>query len=37
MTEEELDELQSKGLTQFKSAKPLFGKGGAFSPMLKQF
>ena len=37
MTQEELDQLQSKALEQFKSGKPLFGKDGAFAPMLKQF
>ena len=37
MTQEELDSLQSKALSQFKSGKSLFGKGGAFAPMLKQF
>ena len=37
MNEEELKELQSKALSQFKSGKPLFGKDGAFGPMLKQF
>lgn len=37
MTQQELDELQSKALEQFKTGKSLFGKGGAFAPMLKQF
>jgi len=37
MNEEELKELQSKALLQFKPGKPLFGKDGAFAPMLKQF
>ncbi|MFY0599447.1 MAG: IS256 family transposase [Cyclobacteriaceae bacterium] len=37
MTEEELSQLQSKALVQFKSGKSLFGKDGAFAPMLKQF
>lgn len=37
MTQEELDQLQSKALEQFKSGKSLFGKDGAFAPMLKQF
>jgi len=37
MTQQELDELQAKTLEQFKSGKPLFGEGGAFAPMLKQF
>ncbi len=37
MTQEEVDQLQSKVLEQFKSGKSLFGKEGAFVPMLKQF
>ena len=37
MTQEELNELQKKALEQFKTGKPLFGKDGAFAPMLKQF
>jgi putative transposase len=37
MTQEELDNLQSKALSQFKTGKSLFGKGGAFAPLLKQF
>ncbi|MEQ8476301.1 MAG: IS256 family transposase [Fulvivirga sp.] len=37
MTQEEIDQLQSKALAQFKSGKSLFGKDGAFAPMLKQF
>jgi transposase-like protein len=37
MTQEEIDQLQSKALEQFKSGKSLFGKDGAFAPMLKQF
>ena len=37
MTQEELDQLQRKTLEQFKSGKSLFGKDGAFAPMLKQF
>lgn len=37
MTQQELDELQSKALEQFKSGTPLFGKDGAFAPMLKGF
>ena len=37
MTQEELNELQKKALDQFKTGKPLFGKDGAFAPMLKQF
>ncbi len=35
MTQEE-DQLQSKALEQFKTGKSLFGKDGAFAPMLKQ-
>jgi putative transposase len=37
MTKEEMDNLQSKDLEQFKTGKSLFGKDGAFAPMLKQF
>ena len=37
MTQEELDNLQSKALSQFKTGKSLFGKDGAFAPLLKQF
>ena len=37
MTQEELNELQKKALEQFKTGKSLFGKDGAFAPMLKQF
>ncbi|MDR9408749.1 MAG: hypothetical protein RI573_07885 [Balneolaceae bacterium] len=37
MTQEELDQLQTKALEQFKSRQPLFGKDGAFAPMLKKF
>lgn len=37
MTQEELNQLQKKALDQFKSGKSLFGKDGAFAPMLKQF
>ena len=33
----QIDQLQSKALEQFKTGKSLFGKGGAFAPMLKQF
>ena len=31
MTQEEVDQLQSKALEQFKSGKSLFGKDGAGS------
>lgn len=37
MTPEELEDLQSKALEQFKSGKSLFGKDGAFAPMLQSF
>lgn len=37
MTPEELSQLQNKALEQLKSGKSLFGKDGAFAPMLKQF
>jgi len=37
MIQEEIDQLQSRALSQFKSGKTLFGKEGAFFPMLKQF
>jgi len=37
MEQLELEELQRKALEQFKTGKSLFGKGGAFAPMLKQF
>ena len=37
MTQEEIDELQAKALSQLRSGKSLFGKEGAFAPMLKQF
>ena len=37
MTQEELNELQKQALEQFKSGHSLFGKDGAFAPMLKQF
>ena len=35
MTQEELNELQKKALEQFRSGQSLFGKDGAFAPMLK--
>ena len=31
------NELKAKALEQFKQGKPLFGKEGAFAPMLKNF
>lgn len=37
MTQEEINELEKKALEQFKDGKSLFGKGGAFAPMLKNF
>ena len=37
MTQEEINQLQIKALDQFKSGKSLFGKDGAFAPMLKRF
>jgi transposase-like protein len=37
MTQKELDQLQEKALAQLKSGESLFGKDGAFAPMLKGF
>jgi len=37
MTPEELSNLESKALAQFKTGKPLFGKDGAFAPLLQSF
>ena len=37
MTQKELDQLQEKALKQLKSGESLFGKDGAFAPMLKSF
>lgn len=37
MTQEELDGLPEKAISQFKKGESLFGKGGAFAPLLKQF
>lgn len=37
MSEEEYKELQEKALRQLMKGEPLFGKDGAFAPMLKQF
>lgn len=31
------DALKSKALSQFRSGKSLFGKDGAFGPLLKEF
>ena len=30
------DEVRQQAVSQFKSGKPLFGKGGAFAPMLQE-
>ncbi|MBL4898799.1 MAG: IS256 family transposase [Colwellia sp.] len=37
MTQEEIDEMERKALEQFRSGKSLYGKGGAFAPLLKGF
>lgn len=37
MTEKEQQELEKKALDQFMSGKSLFGKDGAFAPLLKSF
>ena len=37
MTQKEIDQLQEKALAQLKSGQSLFGKDGAFAPMLKGF
>ena len=37
MEEQDYKDLQKKALEQFKTGKSLFGKDGAFAPMLKQF
>jgi putative transposase len=37
MSTEEKENLKEKALKQFKNGEPLFGKGGAFAPMLKEF
>src|SRR5690625_395824 len=37
MTEKELTQLQKKALEQLQSGESLFGKDGAFAPMLKSF
>ena len=36
-TKHNLDEMKKKALKQFKTGKSLFGKGGAFAPLLKDF
>src|SRR5699024_6774508 len=37
MTQEEINRLEKKAIEQFKDGKSLFGKDGAFAPMLKSF
>ena len=37
MTQQEIDELQEKALKQLMNGESLFGKEGAFAPMLKSF
>lgn len=37
MTQEELDNLEKNALDQLLSGKSLFGKDGAFAPLMKQF
>jgi len=37
MDQDYLDGLEKKALEQFKSGKSLFGKGGAFAPLLQSF
>ena len=37
MKEEEQSELEKKALEQLLSGESLFGKDGAFAPMLKSF
>ena len=37
MTQDDLDQLQKKALRQLRSGESLFGKDGAFAPMLKHF
>src|SRR5665811_1182255 len=37
MTQEELDNIEKKALEQFTTGKSLFGKDGAFAPLLKNF
>lgn len=37
MTQEELDNIEKKALDQFITGKSLFGKDGAFAPLLKNF
>ena len=37
MSTQEKESLKEKALRQFKNGEPLFGKDGAFAPMLKEF
>lgn len=37
MSEQEKETLKQKALRQFKNGESLFGKGGAFAPILKEF
>lgn len=37
MTQEEVNEMEKKALEQFSKGKSLFGKDGAFAPMLQSF
>ena len=37
MTQEELNKIEKKALEQFSSGKSLFGKDGAFAPILQSF
>ena len=37
MTNKQLNQLEEKALQQFRKGQPLFGKEGAFAPLLKRF
>ena len=37
MNIKEYEQLKEKAIRQFKKGEPLFGKGGAFTPILKSF
>jgi len=37
MSEQEKETLKEKALRQFKTGEPLFGRDGAFAPLLKEF
>lgn len=37
MTQEQINEMERKALEQFRSGKSLYGKDGAFAPLLKGF